>query len=660
MRRRALAGDHDVARTRPWRELYKVSTNWRTGSARTSTLGRGIRKAVLPEAPRDLSLRLADPAAPSSSSPPPRQGARATAPGGGESDEDADTLLQFYHNLTLSASRTPAVGVVAGADAAAAEVPAVTVHQTLPSGDSTVVGTVASTRLEAYFAARPDFRPPLAVTELRLDEAHTLPGADAEQAGPLLFVAYSTGQFACFRLGLPSPGPGPGPGGAASRPFTAREVYASLALGTPPAYPFAAQVPNPTTPFDPVVLARLHSPLLVTLSRDMTMRFWRIGGGGAGTTRDDDEEEETLQLEEAETPLQARESWAPVVLSLTKESSRRARGGKSDDEEHSGPHFTVSLAYSAPVFPSNWTVGLQEFAVTLPELSPFPAFARTPPKMRITARNATALPAHAALPSTPRRTAPLSGIAGASSPPRAPRNPVTSIEHSHPFIVTSRADNTLDVYEVLDAPLSPLPLPAPPPPSRYQPHPRGLRSAAPAPAPAPGPGTASPPPLRIAHRRTLFGHTARVASVALRPAAAAAVAAAQAGVRCVSAGDDGAVKVWDLTPSRAGSRRGRGREGEGEGGGEGVVVDVRAAPAEAHGDGRGGEAETAWQRMKRRRGAGVRGGRDDGDPAQHGLAAATPAPHKVRRVWVEEDKIVLAERARDGRGEETVRVLRFD
>ncbi|KPV73739.1 uncharacterized protein RHOBADRAFT_54927 [Rhodotorula graminis WP1] len=373
VRRRAFAGEN-VAKTRPWRELFKVSTNWRTGSARTSTLGKGIRKAVLPEAPRDLSIRPAEvPPVPALPSP-------SVAP---SPVEDADTLLQFHHNYILSASRTPTTGD---------DIPSVTVHRTLAAGDSAVVGSVTSTRLSAYFAARPDFRPPLSITEMRLDEDPSSSSTAVPWArGPLLAVFFSTGQFSLFRLTLPSPTD-------PFVPFSAHEVYASLALGAPPAYPFAAASAPPSSPFDPVVLARLHGPILVTLSREMTMR---------------------------------------------REASHRAK--LIGDPEPLGDRFTVSLAYSAPVFPATWTVGLQEFLVTLEPPSPSPSLARVS-KIHIVARNATALPAHAALPSTPRRTAPL--LATSSSPPPAPRNPVTSIEHSHPFIVTSRADNTLDVYEV--------------------------------------------------------------------------------------------------------------------------------------------------------------------------------------------------------------------
>ncbi|GAA6057887.1 hypothetical protein JCM3770_001818 [Rhodotorula araucariae] len=592
IRRRASQGE-TIARTRPWRELYKISTNWRSGIARTSTLGRGLRKAVLPEAPRDLSLRASDAAEYSPAATALARSSPSTAPG---ASEDADTLLQFHHQFIFSASRS---------SAPVDEVPSITVHHTLASGNTAVVGSVTSSRLAAFFASRPDFRPPLSITEMRIDESPARTGYDED--GLLLAVFYSTGQFSLFRLAFPSPS-------APSRPFSAREVYASLALGTPPAYPF---VVAPVTPFDPVTLARLHAPLLVTLSTEMTLRFWQL----CERCRGDDEAE--LELVEAETPLQTRENWAPVVLTLTKDLRRNGRARK-EVADHIEERFIVSLAYSAPVFPANWTVGLQEFAVVVPAPSSLPALIRTS-KLRVTARHATALPAHASLPSTPRRSAPL-----ASSPlatPPTPQSPVTSIEHSHPFIVTSRTDNTLDVYEVLSPPLAT-------PPLHFSPSSCRLTL-----------DTRSPPAgaLRIVHRRTLFGHTARVASVALCPAAGALPAGQ--GVRCISAGDDGAVKVWSLMPSVAVAGK-RAREER--------VVDVRAEAAlESEHD--GAEGSTAWQRMKRRRLAGTRG-REDAHGAE---VRVDEGRQRVRRIWVEEDKIVVAERSRED-GAETVRLLRFD
>ncbi|GAA6031473.1 hypothetical protein JCM8097_006474 [Rhodosporidiobolus ruineniae] len=611
VRRQAANGAH-IARTRPWRELFKISTNWRSGSAKASTLGKEIRRAVLAEAPPELALASGAAEGPAVAAPRP-------API--KEEEDVDTLLQFHHSFFFTASRTPVVSPV---DAP----PTVTVHQSLPAGDSAVVGSFSSFTLRDFFAARPDFRPSLSITEMRLDEN------TGRDDGLLLALFYSTGQFALFRLTLTSSSNSP------SLPFSAREVYTSLALGSPLSYPLLSLpfLARAAAPFDPVRHARLHYPLLVTCSEALTVRFHRIS----------ECEDGVLELEEAETPLQASEqSWNPVVLSLERVEEQREEGWKGKQkEEETEERFRVSLAYSTPVFPSSWTVGLQEFLVTVP-----PVLSATPKRSRlsITARHVVASPADTAFPTTPHRSSPFSSTSTRLSSP----SPVTSIEHHHPFVVTSRRDNQLDVFEVVSSPP-----PSPPaPPSRFatafstpsRSRPFHSRSA---PAHLRTPSSAAPPPpLRLEHRRTLFGHTARVGSVALldSPVSASSAAAAQA-VRCVSAGDDGAVKVWELTPSGSG---GEGRKKRRRASRE-AVVDVQALPSSA---GEGEADETAWQRLKRRRLAGVHGREVPASEETGKARAEEDRPERIKRVWVGEDKIVLVGQ---GGGVERVRVLRFD
>ncbi|GAA5856948.1 hypothetical protein JCM8547_008481 [Rhodosporidiobolus lusitaniae] len=597
-RRQVLAGG-SFPRTRPWRELFKVSRNWRSGSARTSTLGKGLRQAVLPEAPPDLELRTSSAAQPAS---PP---SRATA-----STDDVDTLLQFHHHLFFTASRSPV-------SSPSINPPTVTVHQTLPSGDSAVVGSFSSSTLREFFSSRPTFRPPVSITEMRLDET---PSSSSHE---LLFALfYSTSQFSLFRLTLPS-------FSSPSFPFSAREVYTSLALGSPLAYPTLARS---TSPYDPVQLARLNGSLLVTCSESLMVRFWRISDSGEGA----------LHVDEAETPLQTSErSWQPVVLSLTKVGQDKQ---EEEEKEHDvvDQQYRATLAYSTPVFPESWTVGMQEFLITVPLQS-----SSSRPRLSITARHATAPPILSALPPTPRRT---SVFSTSSSPVSrsSTSSPVTGLEHHHPFLVTSRSDNQLDVYEVVSAP------PAPPPTAPLPLSPRFPSSTPPfSRIRLSRPSLPSPPQLKLEHRRTLFGHTARVTSVALVDGTSTGLSAgAEGAVRCISAGDDGAVKVWELTPSGSGSGKKRKR------GGAGVeeVVDVQAAPEVREEEGGG---ETAWKRMKRRRMAGLHG---RGEEAEHVPTAAggeRDRPERVKRVMVGEDKIVLVGAGEGGAGE-SVRVLRFD
>ncbi|BGP10014.1 hypothetical protein JCM10049v2_005897 [Rhodotorula toruloides] len=588
-RRQAVYGG-GIERNRPWRELYKVSTNWRSGTARASTLGKSLRKAVLPEAPppdlAELSSEGGEPVAGPSERRPPVQLPPTRL---SSSRQDVETILQFHQHYILSASRLPT------SDPSIAP-PSVTVHHTLPSGGSAVVGSFSSTRLADFFANRPGFRPPLAITDVRLDEAHGRNGSI------LCAVFYSTGQWSLFRLTFAS-------STSPSTPFEAEEVYASLAIASPPSHPLSAAPASPpsSSPFHPVSLARLYAPLLVTLSDSLTLRFMRL----------DEAEDGKIEVDEAETPLQSREDWAPVVLDVSKESNDGAEkvvwlGRKREEKDEQ--RFKVSLAYSMSVFPASWTVGIQEFTIEVPPArrAALPT-ARILPKMRISARHATAAPIHSPLPSTPRRSAPLASPSPPSMVPTS-RSPVTSIEHSHPFIVTSRVDNTLDVYEIVSRPTPASAPPAHTTPSR--PSTSRIRLNL---HPSSGCDSLSPlsPPLRVIHRRTLFGHTARVASVALLPESRGGETN-EAGVKCVSAGDDGVVKVWHLSPLQGEEgRKRRRREGE-------EVVDVRAVPGAEQ---REEEERTEWQRLRQKR---RRWNEEEGE-----------RPQKVKRVWVDEDKIVV-------------------
>lgn len=163
-------------------------------------------------------------------------------------------------------------------------------------------------------------------------------------------------------------------------------------------------------------------------------------------------------------------------------------------------------------------------------------------------------------------------------------------------------------------------------------------------------------------------------------------------MRCISAGDDGAVKVWHLSPSASSSssaaaaakRRRRSRPPSATD--EDLDVSVRrAGPTAATEEEEGGRERGLgdWHRLKRRRTdrtqaqaqaqagttAPAAGGdldEDDGD-----VVAVGDRPRRVKRVWVDEDKILLLQQGpvaggvtpssrRVGDAGDEVQVLRFD
>ncbi|GAA5906871.1 uncharacterized protein JCM6883_005714 [Sporobolomyces salmoneus] len=555
-RRQASLGVTVKRSSRPWKELYKISTNWRNGTAKSSTtvLTNTVRKAVLaPTIPTDMTL-------PDQLSSFPQEAVK-------EEEETFDTLLQIHQQYFFSASKSQPCSDPA------TEPPSITVSQSLPNGSSQFLSTFSSPRLASFYSLRPDFRPPLSITEIKLDESST-------NSGRLhLAIFYSTGQFSIFRIDF------------TSTLFSATEVYCSLALNSNAAF-------SSSSPFDFVSTAKFHFPLFVTCSNSFTLRFYQLSYSPSSSDQ--------LVVRESETPLQSRERWAPVVLSL-----ERIRG-KSRQE--GSKEFKVSLAYSLPVFPNDWTVGLQEFSLVL-----FPSLSK--PIEITTVQAISHLTHHQSLSPATRYSSAFS-----SSPVARNRiSPVTSIEYSSPFIVTSRTDNTIEVYRVTSHYLKP----------RL--------------APKSGSGEKK---LEIRHEKTLFGHTARVGSVALVQGEGSGVEDGEgrsSRKKLVSAGDDGTFKVWSLSSSV----RKRGRDDE-------EVIDIQTMVTT---QGEGEQAGTEWQRMKRRR--MEKRTTEDSREEDEGNRRR---PERIRKILVDQDKIVVlgsTSATTDGSpgghgGGERMRVLRFD
>lgn len=313
-RRQALSGI-PVSRSRshssrPWKDLYKISTNWRNGSAKSSTtiLTNTVRKSILPPIDSMVLPPIVDHDEEENKKKEQEE----------EEEEDEETLIEIYQQYFISCSKTPSTS----------SPPLISISHSLPqsSGQTQLLTTIHSSRLEEFYSIRRQLGvgqedSKLSITELRLDNNNSPQNSSnsnsSNSSSKLLSVFYSTGQFSIFRLTFPS---------NSTTPFHSQEVYTSLSISA--------------TPFDPISLARLHYPLLVTCSTCFTIRFYQLD------STSEEEEGGLLQVKEIETPLQSKERWAPVVLGI--EKVRKNEGT-----------FKVSLVYSLPVFPNDWTVGLQ-------------------------------------------------------------------------------------------------------------------------------------------------------------------------------------------------------------------------------------------------------------------------------------------------------------
>ncbi|KAK4052509.1 hypothetical protein OIV83_002311 [Microbotryomycetes sp. JL201] len=538
--------------TRPWRELYKISVNWRRGNARTSTITRAMRESVLAPAPGDLAVE-------GEQTPARRQTASTVRPNRTSARHQraqarpTDTIVQFHGQVFFTASRSQVGGV-----------PTVAVHKSMPSGaDSAQIGTISSPSIAAYLTAEGAQAYQMSITEMRLDEA----GQSSDTRHPLvLAVFYSTGQYSIFAANLEPE----------TRAFSWKEEYCSLAI---------SPLSRLTLSFDPIVLARVHSPLIVTCSSAFTIRFLRIRHVLG------DAKQSATVVEEVAPTLHSSETWEPVSLTV-KETTKRvgARSRQSlvsvpaDVEERS---FKVTLAYSTPVWPDGWTVGVQEFSLTLPEDS----------RRRCTFDSLHAI--------APLATRPSVG----SGSLRRPLDLVTAIEHSDPFVVTSRADNTIQVYETVHH-------------QRASTRRQGQVA-----------NSAGTRALSLVHRRTLFGHTSGVTSVAVQ---------AETGT-CVSTAKDGQVKVWQLRPAV----QDKGRDEQGALVASVDVVDTDFKETDeggVHGSRRGrklniwDEMKALRRRKKRRQKHAAMQSRLQVDPDN----ATDELQGFARQVWFDEDKIRLA------------------
>lgn len=156
----------------------------------------------------------------------------------------------------------------------------------------------------------------------------------------------------------------------------------------------------------------------------------------------------------------------------SKLGKRRRSSTEQQSQSRQPSTFRLTVAYCSPAYPHGWTLALQEIVLDLRKGAG-----------GFSSRFATAPSHHAA--SRSRDNA----AQRSAAPPLA-------ITYDDPYLVVGSQDNHLEVYE--------------------------LR------------GDVAPAPLRLAHRRVLYGHMGSVLSVALEDG------------RCVSGSSDGSVMVWAL------------------------------------------------------------------------------------------------------------------
>ncbi|KAG0140688.1 hypothetical protein CROQUDRAFT_664885 [Cronartium quercuum f. sp. fusiforme G11] len=377
-----------------WKNLCRISLNWQTGSAHITRLI------------------------------PPVEDSR-------HQSRHPSIIVRFYRSLIFTASRVRT----------SSSPPVVNVYQLQRDQESQdskpqPIGYLTSAKLDFSNLGM------VGISEIRVDERCNIESVMDElpfsnQNSVILAVFYTTGQFACFQIGIPL-------SSDILNELDVTEVYASTEMlvrsGQGEMHHQTAEV------------ARLYYPLLVTCSTDFFLRFYELRQTG----------DNALEVRKLRFDMRSQTCFWPLSINLTALDIATNR-------------FRLIIVYPTPFYPSAWTIGLQEFELSL---SPTPRLLST--------RHATARP-HSNI-----------KLGRQSGRPTFGSSPVSGIEYAEPnTVVVARADNNIDTFE-------------------YR---RWSSSQAP----------------ELLHRQTLFGHTSRVAAVAVNSSG-----------RCVSAGQDG-LNVWELT-----------------------------------------------------------------------------------------------------------------
>ncbi|EIW71674.1 hypothetical protein M231_07324 [Tremella mesenterica] len=239
---------------------------------------------------------------------------------------------------------------------------------------------------------------------------------------------------------------------------------------------------------DPVVLATMHYPLLLTGTLDFHLSFYALLPPIAN--------EPTRPLHVS--TMHSDVSFHPATLSVFPHTPESLNGPVNEERPQ---NFRASLTYCTPLYPSSWTVAVQEFGIDLPS-----SLSKTPLVWRgecwHVGRNSISMDPFI----WPKKVDPVIGIKGRRA---------VGVGSDGRWAVLAGNDNQIQVYSL------------------------------PTPSPSPPPSTKERPPEPIRHAQTLLAHSSSVTSLSL------------VGGRCVSGGQDGRVLVWELDAEEDEARVGR-------------------------------------------------------------------------------------------------------
>lgn len=225
--------------------------------------------------------------------------------------------------------------------------------------------------------SRPDF-----ITCIKVDSndlANSAAGSSTNHALPVrIAVFYQSGGFVILSVNprsMPSSSP---------TPQTLPRVTWSRVLVHKPSNSLSRarrSIFHARTQGDPVVVAQFHSPILISCSQKFYISVWQLPESvPVSECRSEEARHPPLQGNEDATLLKTLHSpvsFHPATLSLsdiTAQHSKQEEDNENDEWEsanhglHPQPpsHYRASLAYAVPLYPERWTLVVQDFDISLP------------------------------------------------------------------------------------------------------------------------------------------------------------------------------------------------------------------------------------------------------------------------------------------------------
>ncbi|KAG9305556.1 hypothetical protein G9A89_003619 [Geosiphon pyriformis] len=392
-----------------WKTIYRVSHNWQTGNCRVVNFKPDVTKRL-----KGMGLERPE----WKTFFPTSFSAEAVSQDHVSSNRthlqllNSNPLVQFTKHVILTAAYS--------SDCAVPEI-----HLWRAGKQNSHIATLKSDILTQIHQPSP-----IAITCMKLDsnltEYQSSPGMQKIVAG------YSNGGFSIWEIDTI----------ARQHLTTSLQpqlwIHRELCTALPPSIYIDQKSLPPSitatinTPNSPLITCTLHTPILITCTRDFILSIYLIS------------EKEKLtpeNIKNNQSPsiknnfdchllhqLKSYVCWAPVDITLEEYSS--------NDEDNNEIAWKATVAYAVPVYGGGWTVGVQEIKFNMNSILSTIHCSPLPPSGSIFdgpfLRNSCSHSPRSSISTSVRSFA-----------------PITTIKYNAAYLITAHSDNTLQVYHVL-------------------------------------------------------------------------------------------------------------------------------------------------------------------------------------------------------------------